>query len=102
MGFNKLKVLWLFAIFVQFGGYASSFDKTDRKISAHTTLQTSPTRTSFPGNGQEKSLSSESESSRNEKVSLGLLNCPYFEFGHFQRVKTSILSNFEMSKLQFL
>ena len=40
MGFNKLKVLWLFAIFVQFGGYASSFDKTDRKISAQATLQT--------------------------------------------------------------
>ena len=36
------------------GGYDSSFDKTDRKISAHATLQTPPTRTSFPGDDNKK------------------------------------------------
>ena len=38
------------------GVYDSSFDKTDRKISAHATLQTPPTRTAFPGDDNNKNF----------------------------------------------
>ena len=51
--FREMKIS-KFREFFFSGGYDSSFDKTDRKISAHATLQTPPTRTSFPGDDNKK------------------------------------------------
>ena len=41
------------------GDMESSFDRSDRKISAHATLQTPTSRTSFLGNDDKKSIPKE-------------------------------------------
>ena len=54
MNYHMILYPFLFA-----GDMDSSFDRSDRKISAHATLQTPTSRTSFLGNDDKKSIPKE-------------------------------------------